>query len=153
LHTAQHGGSFRDRAALARAIDRASDDRWSAAAQLANSVAATAAFQRGLEFLPAGRQLAARLELHAAPEVHVELRARQTPEALTLAHLLAADNLRVRFAIVRHKLVPPVTYMRKWSPMASRGYIGLAAAYLWRPVWVMSRLPAAMAAFIRARRH
>lgn len=152
LHAAQHGGSPRDLDVLARAIDRASHDTWRAAAELASKLHATAAFQRGLGFLPAGAELARSLGLNAAPDIEVELRAANTPEALTLARLLDARGIGPRLSVVRHKLVPPPTFMRKWSPLALQGRLGLTIAYLWRPIWVASRVPRALWAWVRARR-
>jgi hypothetical protein len=51
-----------------------------------------------------------------------------------------------------HKLVPPATFMRKWSRLARRGRIGLLLAYLWRPLWLVGRTPRAMAQWRQARR-
>jgi hypothetical protein len=152
LHAAQHAGSSRDLDVLGRAIDRADDQAWRAAASLASSIKATAAFQRGLCFLPAGAQLAGRLGLRAVPVVDVELRAEGEPEGLTLARLLSTHDLREQLALVRHKVVPPSTFMRKWSAMARRGRTGLAIAYVWRPLWIVSRTPRALRAWNRARR-
>ena len=152
LHAAQHGGSARDLDVLARAIDRMDDDAWRAAAQLASKLQATAAFQRGLGFLPAGAELARSLGLISAPVIEVELRAANAPEALTLARLLGARGIAPRVSLIRHKLVPPPTFMRKWSPLARQGRLGLAAAYAWRPIWVASMVPRAAWAWARARR-
>lgn len=151
LHAAQHGGSVRGLEVLARAIDRMDEEAWSAAAELAAALGATAAFRRGLCFLPSGAALAQRLELNSAPVIEVELRAARAPEALTVARLLATRGIRARASFVRRKLVPPPTFMRKWSALAQRGTLGLVLAYAWRPLWVMGRLPRALRAVKRAR--
>lgn len=152
LHAAQHAGSTRDLDMLGRAIDRVDGHTWRAAALLASSINATAAFQRGLCFLPAGSELARRLGLSAVPLIDVELRAAGAAEALTVARLLSTRGPRAQLALIRHKVVPPSTFMRKWSPMARRGRIGLAIAYVWRPLWIVSRTPRALRAWDRARR-
>jgi hypothetical protein len=152
LHVAQHGGSVRDLDVLARAVDRMDDDGWRAAAELASTLRATAAFRRGLSLLPAGEDLAQRLRFVGESAVDVELRAAGSAEALTLALVLDANGLRLRLSLVRHKLLPPPTFMRKWSALARRGRFGLAAAYAWRPIWVATRVPRAAWALARARR-
>ena len=152
LATAQTAGSFRYRGALVRGLERCGEEAWRAAASLAYTVDGVAAMQRGLCFVPAGVELARRLALTAAPDIDVELRAIEAPEALTLARLLGAQKLSSRLAIIRYKLAPPATFMRKWSPLARRGRLGLLAAYLWRPVWVLSRLPGAAQSLKQARK-
>jgi hypothetical protein len=152
LHVAQHGGWARDLDVLARAIDRMDDDGWRAAAELASTLRATAAFRLGLRLLPAGEDLAQRLGLARDSAIDVELRAAGSAEALTLARVFDADGVGPRLSLVRHKLVPPPTFMRKWSPLARQGRLGLAAAYAWRPIWVASRVPGAAWAWARARR-
>jgi hypothetical protein len=59
--------------------------------------------------------------------------------------------MRDRARLVGHKLAPPATFMHKWSPLARRGPLGLAAAYVWRPFWILSRTPDALRAWARAR--
>jgi hypothetical protein len=152
LHTAQHAGSFRDRGTLARALDRAELADWEAAADLAFRLGATAAFRRGLEFLPDGAQMAVALGIPADADIAVELRAMNAPEALTLARLHGSDSLSAKLEIVQHKLFPPATFMRRWSPLARTGRAGLMVSYLWRPLWVLSRLPRAERAHRRARK-
>lgn len=152
LHVAQHAGSARDLDVLARTIDRMDDEGWRAAAELASMLRATAAFRRGLSFLPAGEDLAQRLGLDGNSVIDVELRAAGAAEALTLARVFDADGVAHRLSLIRHKLVPPPTFMRKWSLLARRGPLGLAAAYLWRPIWVATRVPRALWAWARARR-
>jgi hypothetical protein len=152
LHAAQHGGSPRDLEVLSRAIERLDDDGWRTAVDLAVSLRATPSLFRGLSYLPAGSMLAERLGIASDLEPGVEMRAAAVPEALTLAALLSTRGLLARLSLVRHKLIPPATFMRKWSPWAERGGIGLAIAYLWRPLWILGRLPRALRAWARARR-
>jgi hypothetical protein len=53
--------------------------------------------------------------------------------------VMQARGMRDRARLVGHKLAPPATFMRKWSPLERRGPLGLAAAYVWRPFWILSR--------------
>lgn len=151
LHAAQHGGTQRDLEVLERGIDRAGVDIWSAAADLASRLEALPAFARGLAMLPAGVDLAHELGLDPTPAIDVELRATRSVEALTFARLHRTRGVRARVSLVRYKLFPPATFMRKWSPLARRGRLGLAAAYLYRPVWVAQRVPGALRAWRDAR--
>jgi hypothetical protein len=152
LHAAQHGGAARDLDVLGRALERAGEDIWREAAELADQLDAAAAFTRGLMMLPAGAELVARLGLNPAPSLEVELRAASAAQALTVARLHQTRGLGARLTFVGHKLFPPVTFMRKWSALARRGRLGLALAYLYRPLWVARRTPAAVRTWQAARR-
>jgi hypothetical protein len=144
LHAAQHGGTGRDLEVLERGIDLGDSDDWRAAAALAAGLEALPAFAHGLALLPKGAKLANELGLDPAPAIDVELRARGSAEALTISRLGSTSGLGPRAALVWHKLFPPATFMRKWSPLARRGRWGLAAAYLYRPLWVARRTPGAL---------
>ena len=63
-----------------------------------------------------------------------------------------AGSLRTRLSMIWHKLFPPVTFLRHWSPLARRGRLGTLIAYAWRPMWVMVRALAAVRAWLRAHR-
>ena len=152
LHAAQHGGASRDLDVLMRALSRANQTAWRQAAELAAVVDAQGAFALGLNMIPEGARLAERLGLDSPAAIDVELRATGAVEALTVARFYDAPGVRARFALVGHKLLPPATFMRKWSPMARRGRSGLALAYLYRPVWVIRRSPRALRAWRDARR-
>jgi hypothetical protein len=157
LHAAQHGGTGRDLEVLERGLERVEIEVWRAAADLAARLEAEPAFVQGLAMLPAGMELADRLGLDPPPAIDVELRAAGAAEALTLSRLHRTRGPRARAALVWHKLFPPPTFMRKWSPLARRGRLGLAAAYIYRPVWVAGRAPRALRAWRSAqgtlRRH
>lgn len=154
IHVAQHGGAWGVKLSeLDRALSREDEDTWVAAAELAERLEATGAFATGLRMIPAGHDLAARLELPTATPVDVALRARSAPPVAAGFHRLArAENLRVRLAILRHKLFPPRTFMPSWSPLARRGRVGLMLAYAWRPLWLIGRAPAGYRAWRSARR-
>ena len=67
--------------------------------------------------------------------------------------LAATPGLFAKLRLVAHEMVPTRAFMRWWSPLARRGPLGLAAAYLWRPIWFVGHAPAGLRAWRRARRH
>jgi hypothetical protein len=154
LHAAQHGAEWdRPLSDLERALSISGAKTWSAAAELADSLEATAAFAAGLRLVPGGREMADRLRLPEDLPVDVALRASTPPPvALGIDQVARARGLRARAAILWHKLVPPPSFMRHWSPTARRGRLGLVLAYLWRPLWLLARLPAGFRAWRHARR-
>jgi hypothetical protein len=151
LHVAQHreGQAVLD---LERALARTGDDEWREAAALAERVQALPAFISGLKALPAGEALAQRLELREVHSVQTLLRADQVPLAEGLHELSEARGLRAKLALIRGELFPSQEFMRWWSPLARRGRLGMACAYLWRPVYFATRLPAALRSLLAARR-
>jgi hypothetical protein len=154
LHAAQHGdgwGPVVDEVELA--VGRADPATWTQAAELAAELEATAAFAAGLRLSPSGRELADRLGLPLDRSVGVGLRAATPPPvALGFEQLAEAPSLRAQVAILRHKVFPPPTFMRKWSPRARQGRLGLALAYAWRPIWLLKKAPAGFRAWRSARR-
>jgi hypothetical protein len=136
---------------LARAIERTDDQTWLAAAALAHQLEAAGAFVAGLCVLREGQALAERLAMVGAPHAGVALLGGD-PSAITLEQFVRAGDVRTRLSMIRHKLVPPATYLRHWSPLARRGRLGLLIAYAWRPMWVMMRAPGAVREWLRARR-
>jgi hypothetical protein len=156
LHAAAGGGREKPLRDLARAVAQLDDALWSEAAALALRLQATPAFAAGLRRLPEGAALAARLVLDdaaAAATTAGRLKAASAPrEAITIDHLVSTPGVAAKARIVADRLAPSPSYMRFRSPLARRGRRGLAAAYLWRPVSLAVRAPAAVAAWRRARR-
>jgi hypothetical protein len=154
VHAGQHGSGWsRPLEDLDRAIAIADEASWREAEELAASLDATPAFAAGLRLTPSGAALADRLGLPRDVPVDVALRAETPPPvALGLDQLAQAKGLRARLGILRHKLVPPPSFMRHWSSLARRGPVGLLLAYLWRPLWLLARLPEGFEAWRRARR-
>jgi hypothetical protein len=154
LHAAQHGAQWewgvKD---LAQALDRLPLEVWQGAAVLAERLDATRPFAAGLRLLPSGQELTARLRLVEATTIEVALRSTTPPDlSLGLHRLASIAGMREKAAFVARKLFPPADWMRTWLPLARRGRITLAAAYVWRPIWVVLRMPAALRALRRARR-
>jgi Uncharacterised nucleotidyltransferase len=162
LHAAQHGEEAgRPREDLTRALRSADERVWRQAADLARRIDAQPAFAAGLRLHPDGVRLAQRLKLSQEHRPHVALRAGpQIPVAIALESLARERSMRARARLSFRSLVPPPLYMRRWSakhmtrwPAAVRGRpLGLAVAYLWRPIWILLRLPKAISVWRRARR-
>jgi hypothetical protein len=153
LHAAQHGEAWsKPLEDLTRAVEQADDATWRRAVELAIALGATDALGAGLRLIPTGAQLADRLGVSGASSVDTRLRAASAPpEALTVERLVQAGTF-AKAAIVWRKLFPPRQYIRKWEPRGTDTRLGLARAYLRRPVWVLQRLPDALRAWLAARR-
>lgn len=153
LHAAHHGGGWhRTLADLERALGRASTAEWEAAAELARELEAIEPFAAGLRLVPGGAALAESLGLAAGVRREVALWL-VGPELTTIGfeQFLAAPRLRDRLRLVARQLVPTPALLRAWQPLARRGALGLAAAYAWRPLWVLWKSPGGYRAWRRAR--
>jgi hypothetical protein len=152
LHAAQHGGSGRQADELRRALERADEDTWRAAADLARELDALDAFSAGLSFVPAGAELAERLQLASGASTEVALRAAGTVDGTLTIERFLHSGAATRVSMLRYKLAPPPTFMRKWSPLARRSRLGLALAYVWRPICVVTQAPQALRDWRAARK-
>lgn len=152
LHSAKDGG--RDEKPL-RDLERAFEilplELWRTAAQIAKEVGGDDAFAAGLRRCPAGREVCVVLGLSSHVSREIALR-QQDPAALSVGvdWLLRSKGSRRKVALVARKIVPPPSFLRDWSPLARRGRWGLALAYLWRPLWLLWRAPAAVWAVVVA---
>jgi Uncharacterised nucleotidyltransferase len=154
LHAAKHGDAERQPLEdLARAVRLVDEGCWRKAAALARQVDAVPAFATGLRLDPGGAGLADRLDLPIERPAAVALRARRPPAlVLGIEHLASARGVRTRLRFLARKAVPSRSYMRRTSALARRGAFGLGLAYLWRPVWIILKLPGAILTWRRARR-
>ena len=153
LHAAQHGPEDeKPTEDLRRALLLVSEQTWRDAAELAVRLHAVAAFATGLRLLPAGAELATRLDLAKAVSAEAALRLEPVPLALAFEHLAGVAGWRARLTIVLRELVPTPAFMCWWSPLARRGRLGLAAAYCWRPLYLLVHLGPGFLAWRRARR-
>jgi hypothetical protein len=154
LHAAHHGtgwGRFLDD--LERGASTADLATWRAAAELAASLKATAAFATGLRLVEPGRAIASELGLTTDGTVGLALKASTPPPmALGFDQLARASGWRERMKILRHKFFPPVTFMKRWSPLARQGRVGLLRAYVGRGAWLLRNAPAGFRAWRSARR-
>ena len=78
----------------------------------------------------------------------------QITEGLLLAlgfdRFARLPGVQAKLAFAARKLVPPPAWMRSCVPLARRGRLGLAAAYLWRPISLVARLGPGWRAWRRA---
>lgn len=154
LHAAQHGAGWRrgtddlDRAAAALP-----EAAWDEARELAERLDAVDAFAVGLRMGPATAAVADRLGLPTGTPFRVGADVSSQPKTTRgWYRLLSARGLRARIAIVRDELFPHPDFMRIWAPRAARTRAGLAAMYVLRPVWLVTRTPRALLSLRRARR-
>jgi hypothetical protein len=138
LHAAQHGVLAAPLEDLNRAIERLPLGGWETAARLAERLDALPAFATGLQLTPSGRTLATRLQIPEHTSAESLLRSWNEPKmALGFAWLSQTSGFRPKLMLVGRKLVPQPAFLRAWSPLARRGRVGLAAAYAWRPLWLL----------------
>ena len=154
LHAAVHGAKkAKPLGELQRALDRFDRSTWSAARALAERLNAIPAFATGLRLLPAGCRLADQLKLPRERSVEVALRATSPPRgALAFEQLARTRGVRPLAATVLRRLFPPPSFMRNRFPLASRGPVGLLAAYVARLLSMPAMFGPAFRAWARARR-
>jgi Uncharacterised nucleotidyltransferase len=154
LHAAHHGiGETKPLRDLAAAIEREDPSLWADVARVAERLSATPAFAAGLQLLPEGARIANQLGIAAAVDTDAALLAGSpAPTAYGFARLAATPGLRGKLAFLARKLVPTPAFMRYAFSVARRGRMGLALAYLWRPVWLLLHAGPGLVAWLRARR-
>jgi SAM-dependent methyltransferase len=154
LHAATEGAVAGQRLAdLDRGLDRLPDETWRTAHELALRLDATPRFLAGLAMRPLGAKLIDRLDLEGDVDVVSALRAAGVPPvAGGLERLRTTRTLRGRTHLLIRELVPTRAFMRTWSPLGAHGGAGLALAYVYRPIWLLFKLPAAVRAHAHARR-
>jgi hypothetical protein len=152
MHAAQHGPGFEGPLTdLKRAVDQLPHEIWDEAAELARRLNAESMFAAGLGLRDHGSQILARLDVSDRSTVEVALRATTPPDlALGFHQLASTPGLRPKLAFVARKIVPPAAWMRRCVPLAQRGRLGLAAAYLLRPFWLLRRAGPGFRAWRRA---
>lgn len=154
LHAAQHGrGMTRTLDDLDHALERLGFETWRHAADVAAALGALAAFGTGLRLDPRGGAVAERLGLPTEASTEVVLRATTPPPtALGFEWLARKKGILPKAVFLAGKLLPPVDFMRAWSPLARRGRLGLALAYIWRPMWLAWNAVPGLRAWIAADR-
>lgn len=154
LHAAQHGP--RDPRIvhdLEQALELVPPEGWERALELARELDAVSAFSAGLARCERGVVVARSLGLGAADTPQAVLRATdETPTALGFERLARSVGMRAKARLLARELVPHPSYMRLWHPLASRGRLGLAAAYAYRPLWLARWAIPGLRAWLRARR-
>lgn len=154
LHAAMEGGRrSKPLEDLRRAVDRVPAETWAEAVDLSREIETEPIFAAGLRMIPEGSSLADGLKLPEERSVAVTLREGGAPPlAVALDWMLANQGIKGKAKLVARELFPTPAFMRDWSSLARRGLAGLVAAYAWRPVWLLFRLPTALVAVVKARR-
>lgn len=154
LHAAKDGARVgKARHDLGHALERVPLEVWRETAALADRLEASRAFAAGLRLIPDGQRLADALELPSEIPMETALRRRggAPPFAVGIEWLTTTPGVKRKMALIGRKLIPPPAFMRSWNPLARRGRLGLALAYVWRPFWVLWRLGPALWTWFRAR--
>jgi len=153
LHATHHGSEdARGLPHLEAALAAVDDSGWRAALELARQLDAVEAFATGLRLLPAGTELAARIDVPDARSVKTALLASTPPPvALGFDQLHGARGLR-RMEILLRKVFPPPGFICHWWPPAGRNRGMLVLGYLYRPIWLVKNAPAGYRAWRAARR-
>ncbi len=152
LHAAQHGRAHKQSLAdLERALNRVEPSEWKAAAQLSLRLGAIEPFGAGLRLHPAGTRIADALAIPLTGSRELMLRLATPPDtAMGVERLASAAGMWCRLRLLAAECVPSPEFMRIWQPLARRGRLGLALAYLWRPLWLLSKAPAGFRAWRQA---
>ena len=153
LHVAQHGpGDAKAADDLRRGLGRLGRPVWTHAADLAAEIGAVDAFAVGLRSQPVGAAIADEIRLETAGDRVHALRAANAPGgAYGLERLARAAGVRARTRVLAQTLAPPAEFMRYYKPLARRGRLGLAAAYVVRPFDLARQVPPAWRAWRHAR--
>jgi len=153
LHATHHGSAdARGLPHLEAALNAVDDTTWTAALTLAQELDALEAFATGLRLLPAGAELAARIQVPDARSVKTSLLASTPPPVALGFDQLAAVGWRRRIEILLRKLFPPPGFIRHWWPPAARNPPMLMIGYIYRPIWLARNAPAGYRAWRAARR-
>jgi hypothetical protein len=155
LHAGSFHTSFRQPLMdLDRALELLPEETWRAARRLAVRLDALPRFVAGLRMRPLGLELIDRLHLKGTVDVRSALHAAGAPPPVAhgIVRLTTTHGVGPRMRILAQALAPPAASMRWDGRLARRGKLGLALAYLYRPVWLLAKLPAALRAYARARR-
>lgn len=153
IHAAQHSGNFPTATEdLRKAVAGVSAETWAHAARIASAIGALDELVLGLELVPGGNSVVRDLGLSRNRRVDAILRARGAPPLARGVNWMADQPLPRKVAFVVPNVFLSKVELRDWSPLARRGVLGLVLAYLWRPLWVLGKLPRALTAVRAARR-
>lgn len=136
LHAAAPGRGRKALADLAQGLQRLNRADWTAAARWAAATGSSEAFATGLRRTADGALLADELTLVAAPTLLSRAAERLDLVLLhrSLHALRRVPGLRGKVRYVIRRLVPTPGFLRTASATARRGRLGLAAAYVVRPL-------------------
>lgn len=151
-HSAHHGTKRpRTLADVEGAVTRLELAVWRDAVSLAGELGASEAFAAGLRLTPSGDALADKLGLVQPRSAEMWLKTHpSTYGAEVLDRITQATSLRVRLRLIRHVAFPPQVVMYRFSPLARRGRVGLALAYVLRPLRLTAHAAPAMRDWLKA---
>ncbi|MGZ8594588.1 MAG: nucleotidyltransferase family protein [Actinomycetota bacterium] len=154
LHAAKDGArSARVREDIRRAIERLPHETWREATRIAERIGAVPGLVAGLRRSEEGPALAIRLGLPDVANPDTILRETAPPPMTAGVNwLMDRGDLRSKMQVAIVKVFPSPEFLRAWSPLARRGHLGLALAYVWRPIWALWHAFPATIAATRARR-
>lgn len=148
-HALKHPGVPQPLGDLRRAIEVAPFDSWQQAAEIARQLQAEAMFAAGLRLVDEGATLADRLGSFQR-DPRAGLLQASAPAGAFFIERLRGQSGRRRLRLVLSEVVPPPAFMRSWIPLARKGFLGLAAAYLCRLVWLVPQAIIGFRAWRRA---
>jgi hypothetical protein len=154
MHAAQHIGEGEEKSLedLTRAIAKVPHHTWAEALAIAERLDATPTFALGLDLLPEGSDLARRLGVVEADLARAATEPGSTANlAVGIERLMREPRMGARLKILMREVVPTRDFMRWWSALARRGPLGMAMAYLWRPLWLILHLRPSIRAWRRHR--
>lgn len=154
LHNAHHGARWpTTKPDLDRAASMLAPDAWRCAQGLARRLGAEEAFAAGLALSESGRELAHQLGADATVSLEYRLRADPVSyRAWALHRATTARGARARARVVAEVILPAPTAMRQSFTLARRGPLGLALAYLLRPIRLATGVLPSLAEYVRARK-
>ncbi len=146
LHAAQHGpGLASPLEDLRRGLERLPDSVWAGAAGLAGEFSVQPEFAAGLDLLPEGRELNARLGQEPGGLV-------ENPGITAgVRRFAATSGIGPKTRLVVREVFPTRDYLRAHAPLARRGRLGVVLARVWRPFSLLFRLFPALIAVARSR--
>ncbi len=161
LHAVQHSGEDeeapmvtlerRPMVDLERAIRMVPQETWVKAAELAERLDGSAVFAAGLTLTAEGRELAKQIGVREVASAKMALRLWNVPMSEGFAELSEAPGLLGKLRLVIKELFPNPAFMRWWRPIARRGPLGLAVAYVWRLGWLAGHAIPGFLAWRRAK--
>jgi hypothetical protein len=154
IHAARHAGLPRPAEDLARAVRIADRAAWAEAGELVRRIDAIDGFSAGLRTLPAGAELADAIGVPAPRSTRALLLGQSPPPGADgLDALFTTPTARARARLIARTLVPTRRWIRSSTRLGRRGGgMWTVAAYVWHPLGVLGRLPAAARAWLRAAR-
>lgn len=136
---------------LQRAVALAPDEEWQRAWSFARVLDADGPMALALAMFEAGQEVLCRNRFEALdPAGGRLLAAREVPLVDGLIRLRGTPGLFRRAALLGRELVPSPDGLRYWRPAAGRSRAALAGYYVYRPIYLVTRLPRAVIRFWRA---